>query len=139
MIHLETYDDKDSSRKANTPWPTTSKPPAGLLNPTHYIQAMVGQLPAFLTTKQKLEVLKKLGWYQGDVDAKWGDSAIAALKAAQKAYGLEADGLWGPRQIPRCTTPSVLTASCRTPRSRPPRRQRHQSANQQGRPRAMAH
>jgi hypothetical protein len=97
MIHLETYADPQGTRTKNTPWPVNSKPPPGLDNPTWYVQDMVGQPHVHLTSKQKLKALKQLGWYKGDIDAAWGVDATEALKAAQKAYGLVADGLWGEK------------------------------------------
>lgn len=95
MIHLETYADPNKSRTGNSPWYVGNKAPSGLLNPTWFVQSMVGQPPAFLTSKQKLSALADLGWYQGPLDT-WGPTATAALKKAQAAYGLDADGIWGP-------------------------------------------
>jgi peptidoglycan hydrolase-like protein with peptidoglycan-binding domain len=39
--------------------------------------------------------LKKLGFLKGDVDGDFGETTEAAVKAAQKRYGLEADGVVG--------------------------------------------
>lgn len=41
------------------------------------------------------EVLKKLGFLSGDVDGDFGPTTETAVKAAQKRYGLEADGVAG--------------------------------------------
>ncbi|BAY09818.1 peptidoglycan-binding domain-containing protein [Calothrix sp. NIES-2098] len=41
------------------------------------------------------EVLKKLGFLDGDVDGDFGPTTEAAVKAAQSRYGLEADGVAG--------------------------------------------
>ena len=40
MIHLETYEAED--RKANSVWWKSEPPPDGLLNPTNYVERMVG-------------------------------------------------------------------------------------------------
>lgn len=97
MVHLETYANPDATRTKNTPWPIGQLPPSGLLNPTWYVQDMLDQPHAFLTDRQKLEALKALGWYAGATTSPWGDEATEALKAAQKAYGLTADGKWGSK------------------------------------------
>ncbi|WP_244919145.1 peptidoglycan-binding domain-containing protein [Nostoc commune] len=39
--------------------------------------------------------LKKLGFLKGDADGDFGETTEAAVKAAQKSYGLEADGVVG--------------------------------------------
>lgn len=39
--------------------------------------------------------LKKLGFLKGDADGDFGETTEAAVKAAQKGYGLEADGVVG--------------------------------------------
>nr|WP_322733111.1 peptidoglycan-binding protein [Nostoc sp. ChiQUE01b] len=39
--------------------------------------------------------LKKLGFLKGDADGDFGETTEAAVKAAQKRYGLEADGVVG--------------------------------------------
>ncbi|MBN3924307.1 peptidoglycan-binding protein [Nostoc sp. NMS4] len=39
--------------------------------------------------------LKKLGYLKGDADGDFGETTEAAVKAAQKRYGLEADGVVG--------------------------------------------
>jgi peptidoglycan hydrolase-like protein with peptidoglycan-binding domain len=41
------------------------------------------------------EVLKKLGFLSGDIDGDFGPTTETAVKAAQKRYGLEADGVAG--------------------------------------------
>lgn len=41
------------------------------------------------------EILKRLGFLSGDVDGDFGPTTEAAVKAAQKRYGLEADGVAG--------------------------------------------
>lgn len=95
MVHFEMYFDPAHKRTTNTKWLTQDPPPDGLLNPTNVVEQMVGKLPSHITDRQKLEALKQLGWYGGSVADKWGPAATEALKAAQKAYGLSADGLWG--------------------------------------------
>ncbi|MBC1258936.1 peptidoglycan-binding domain-containing protein, partial [Trichormus variabilis] len=39
--------------------------------------------------------LKKLGFLKGDADGDFGETTESAVKAAQKRYGLEADGVVG--------------------------------------------
>lgn len=94
MIHLETY--VAQGRSANSVWWKTEPPPEGLLNPTHYVQRMVGEDVSLLHTRQRLQALATLGYYKGDTNAAWGPEADAALRAAQTALGVDADGKWGP-------------------------------------------
>ncbi|MBK8265625.1 MAG: peptidoglycan-binding protein [Nannocystis sp.] len=94
MIHLETYTADD--RKANSVWWKGEPPPTGLLNPTHYVERMVGAAGSLLQARQRHEALKTLGFYAGAVAAPWNAASTDALKAAQKALGLTVDGKWGP-------------------------------------------
>jgi hypothetical protein len=94
MIHLETYEAE--SRKANSVWWKGEPPPDGLLNPTNYVERMVGDKVSLVQTRQRHEALKALGYYTGDVGAAWGTSSTEALRAAQQALGVEVDGKWGP-------------------------------------------
>lgn len=94
MIHLETYD--AGTRKANSVWWSDDPPPAGLLNPTNYVERMVGDKVSMLQTRQRLEALKTLGFFAGDVAGAWDASCTEALTKAQKALGVGADGKWGP-------------------------------------------
>ena len=95
MIHLETY--KAESRTANSVWWRTEPPPDGLLNPTHYVERMVGDKVSLLQERQRIEALVTLGYYKGSATDAWGAAATAALKAAQAALGVDVDGQWGPR------------------------------------------
>lgn len=94
MIHLETYNAE--GRSANSVWWKTEPAPSGLLNPTHYVERMVGADVSLLQVRQRLQALAALGYYKGDPEAAWGTEAEAALKSAQSALGVEADGKWGP-------------------------------------------
>ncbi len=49
-----------------------------------------------MTIKQKQCLLAYLGYYTGQVDGLWGPQSIAATKKFQAAYGLKADGIFGP-------------------------------------------
>ena len=95
MIHLETY--KAEQRTANSVWWRTEPPPAGLLNPTNYVERMVGDRVSLVQTRQRHEALKLLGHYKGDVAAPWTAASTEALKTAQAALGVDADGKWGPK------------------------------------------
>jgi len=95
MIHLETY--TAASRVANSVWWKSEPPPDGLLNPTNYIERMVGDRVSLVQTRQRHEALATLGYYKGSLDAAWGPASEAALKAAQRALGIPADGKWGPQ------------------------------------------
>jgi hypothetical protein len=95
MLHFETYA-ATPGRTANSRWWKDDPPPEGLLNPANYVERMVGQGGSLLQTRQRLQALAYLGYYTGDVGAAWGPSAIEALKKAQAALGVEADGKWGP-------------------------------------------
>ena len=77
-------------------WWRGEPPPEGLLNPTHYVERMVGDKVSLLQTRQRHEALKTLGHFKGDVAAPWSDASTDALKAAQKALGVAVDGKWGP-------------------------------------------
>ena len=95
MLHLETYK-AEPTRKANSRWYHDDPPPVGLLNPTSYVERMIGDKVSLVQTRQRLEALRELGYYQGDVAAAWSPAATDALKKAQAALGVEADGKWGP-------------------------------------------
>jgi hypothetical protein len=95
MLHLEVYRG-DATRTANSRWWKDDPPPDGLLNPTNYIERMVGSSVSLLQTRQRLQALRDLGYYKGDVAAAWGAEAVEALKKAQTALGITVDGKWGP-------------------------------------------
>ena len=95
MLHFEVYRG-DATRTANSRWWKDDPPPDGLLNPTNYVERMVGDKASLLQARQRLQALKDLGHYTGDVAAAWGPEAIEALKKAQAALGITADGKWGP-------------------------------------------
>lgn len=95
MLHLEAYK-AEPGRTGNSRWWKDDPPPDGLLNPTNYVERMVGATVSLLQTRQRLQALKDLGHYTGDVAAAWGPEAIEALKKAQTALGIAVDGKWGP-------------------------------------------
>ncbi|MEZ4450986.1 MAG: peptidoglycan-binding protein [Nannocystaceae bacterium] len=95
MIHLETY--KADSRTANSVWWRTEPPPDGLMNPTNYVERMVGGRVSLVQTEQRHEALRALGYYKGDVAAPWSAASTESLKAAQAALGVDVDGKWGPK------------------------------------------
>ena len=95
MLHFETYA-ATPDRTANSRWWKGDPAPEGLLNPINYIERMVGADISLLQTRQRLQALKDLGHYTGDAGAPWNDAATQALKQAQAALGVEADGKWGP-------------------------------------------
>ena len=96
MLHLEAYR-ADPNRSTNSRWWKDDPPPDGLLNPTNYIERMIGDSVSLLQTRQRLQALADLGHYKGDVGAAWGPAAIEALKKAQAALGVTVDGKWGPQ------------------------------------------
>ena len=95
MIHFETYVAED--RTENSPWWQDQPPPSGLLNPTNYVERMIGDRISLVRTVQRHEALAALGYYMGSIDTPWGPTSTAALLAAQEALGLESDGKWGPK------------------------------------------
>jgi len=95
MIHLETYE--AGARKANSVWWEADPPPSGLLNPTNYVERMVGDVVTLTTPTQRHQALAKLGYYKGDPAAAWSPASEAGLRLAQGALGLTVDGLWGPK------------------------------------------
>jgi hypothetical protein len=95
MIHLETY--AAEGRVANSVWWKSEPPPDGLQNPTSYVERMVGAKVSLVQTRQRLEALAALGYFAGDVGAAWGPASEVALRAAQTALGVDADGKWGPK------------------------------------------
>ena len=95
MLHFETYA-ATPDRTANSRWWREDAPPAGLLNPANYIERMVGAKASLLQTRQRLQALKDLGHFTGDVGAAWDAAAIEALKKAQAALGVQVDAKWGP-------------------------------------------
>jgi hypothetical protein len=94
MIHLETY--KAEDRKANSVWWASEPPPDGLLNPTNYVERMVGDKVSLVQARQRHEALAALGYYTGAVGDPWGTASIDALRAAQQGLGVGVDGKWGP-------------------------------------------
>jgi len=94
MIHLETY--VADGRSANSAWWKGQPPPKGLLNPTNYVERMVGDRISLVRSVQRHDALKALGYYSGSSSDPWSEASTAALKAAQKALGVESDGKWGP-------------------------------------------
>jgi hypothetical protein len=94
MIHLETYAAGD--RTANSVWWKSEPPPDGLQNPTNYVERMVGDRGSLLQTRQRHDALKALGYFTGDVAGPWTAASTDALRAAQQALGVAADGKWGP-------------------------------------------
>ena len=95
MIHLETY--AAEGRVANSVWWKSEPPPDGLQNPTNYVERMVGAKVSLVQTRQRHEALTALGYFAGDVGAAWGPASETALRAAQKALGVDPDGKWGPK------------------------------------------
>jgi hypothetical protein len=95
MIHLELY--QAEQRTANSVWWKGEPPPAGLLNPTHYVERMVGDRVSLLQTRQRHEALAALGFFKGDVAAEWSPASTEALRAAQASLGIRVDGKWGPQ------------------------------------------
>lgn len=49
-----------------------------------------------MTNSQKQHLLAYLGYYAEDVDGIWGQKSKEATEDFQSAYGLEADGVFGP-------------------------------------------
>ncbi len=113
MIHLETY--AAASRTANSVWWKDEPAPDGLLNPTNYVERMVGDTVSLVQTRQRHEALAALGYYKGDVAAAWGAASDAALRAAQAALGVAVDGKWGPKTedaIQAALAPSCKDGTC---------------------------
>ena len=54
MLHLEVYK-ADAGRSANSRWWKDDPPPDGLLNPTNYVERMVGANMSLLQTRQRLD------------------------------------------------------------------------------------
>jgi len=107
MIHFETY--VAAARTKNSPWWKGQPPPPGLLNPTNYVERMIGDRISLVRTAQRHEALAALGYYIGAIDTPWGETSKAALLAAQEALGVESDGLWGPK-----TEDAILAALAET-------------------------
>lgn len=53
------------------------------------------EVPQEIPIKQVQLVLKKAGFYKGDIDGKTGPRTKGAIKAFQKALGLKVDGVVG--------------------------------------------
>ena len=49
-----------------------------------------------MTIKQKQCLLAYLGYYTGSIDGLWGTQSMTATEAFQDAYGIGADGIFGP-------------------------------------------
>ena len=114
MLHFETYA-ATPDRTTNSRWWKEDPAPEGLLNPINYIERMIGANASLLQTRQRLQALKDLGHYTGDVGAPWNDAAVAALKKAQAALGVDADGKWGPATedaIQKALQPACTAGKC---------------------------
>jgi hypothetical protein len=96
---------------------------------------MIGDKVSLLQTRQRLEALRELGHYQGDVAAAWTTAATDALKQAQTALGVGVDGKWGPE-----TEDAIqkALAAKKAPRRNRAHRRRGPQARAQGPGRALA-
>ncbi len=60
-------------------------------------QAAIGEVTAQDMKKTQVqEALKKAGYYEGEIDGKFGAQTKAAVKKFQEAEGLKVDGIAGP-------------------------------------------
>jgi cell wall-associated NlpC family hydrolase len=59
----------------------------------------VGRNSSSLSTKQLQTYLKKLGYYKGSVDGKYGPMTTAAVKSFQKDMKIKVDGNFGPQSF----------------------------------------
>jgi hypothetical protein len=114
MLHFETYA-ATPDRTANSRWWKDDPAPEGLLNPINYIERMVGANASLLQTRQRLQALKDLGPLhrrrRGPVERRRHE----ALKKAQAALGVEADGKWGPATedaIQKALQPACTAGKC---------------------------
>jgi hypothetical protein len=94
MLHFETYA-ATPDRTANSRWWKDDPPPEGLLNPINYIERMVGADASLLqrasaSRRSRTSALHRRR--RGRVERRRHE----ALKKAQAALGVEADGKWGP-------------------------------------------
>ncbi len=96
MIHFEMYRN-EPSRTRNSKWKFGDAPPAGLLNPINYVQAMANRPLSISSYAQIHAALSELGFYGGEILNRWTDKSAAALTEAQRAYGLDPDGKWGEK------------------------------------------
>jgi peptidoglycan hydrolase-like protein with peptidoglycan-binding domain len=90
-----------TQKTPNRPTSTTRTQPKTPTQRTPGIQYTSEGLPILRIGLRGSEVvklqqqLKKLGFLKGDADGDFGETTEAAVKAAQKRYGLEADGVVG--------------------------------------------
>ncbi|MBD0385159.1 MAG: peptidoglycan-binding protein [Nostoc sp. C3-bin3] len=90
-----------TQKTPNRPTSTTRTQPKTTIQRTPGIQYTSEGLPILRIGLRGSEVvklqqqLKKLGFLKGDADGDFGETTEAAVKAAQKRYGLEADGVVG--------------------------------------------
>jgi hypothetical protein len=123
MLHFETYA-ATPDRTANSRWWKDDPPPEGLLNPINYIERMIGADASLLQSRQRLQALKDLGHYTGDVGAAWNDAATRRSRRPRppSASRPMASGAPPPRtRSRRRSSPPVRRASAR-PRARTPAR-----------------
>ena len=52
---------------------------------------------SFTSNIERQKILQKLGYYEGDVDGRWGPASKAALVEFQRVAGLIPDGVWGDK------------------------------------------
>jgi len=96
MLHFELYDGAEQL-KGNQRWWAGETPPPALRNPLGYVQVAAGMTRTLGTVIERHESLQRLGYYAGALFAPWSDASTQALRAAQAALGVEADGVWGPQ------------------------------------------
>ena len=97
MIHFETYADPDAKRTHNSRWYLGDAPPEGLRNPLNYVQRAAGVTTTMDTYAQRQQALLDLGYHPDPAGEPWGERSKKALQEAQRALGLEGDGIWGPK------------------------------------------
>lgn len=75
--------------------------------PGNHLMEIIDQLRpvTFISSIERQKALKKLDYYKGEQDGRWGPASKAALVEFQRAAGLIPDGVWGDK-----TSEAVKTA-----------------------------
>ena len=101
-----TTDDGGQGAITTTTGPAATTPAVATPSPTPKTMRLGFQGEAVRTVQKKL---KELGYYNGSIDGDFGEATDKALKAFQKANGLEADGKVGEQTLKKLNDPKAKT------------------------------
>jgi hypothetical protein len=133
MIHLETYDGREPHRQLRVV--EDEPPPEGLLNPTNYVERMVGDKVSLLQTRQRHEALQGPRLLQGRRRGPWTaaserrcgradlpraspSTGSGARRPRTRSSGRSPSGRAAPRRVRRRRGRRGVAGGARTPSAR---------------------